>query len=107
MSGEQGSKAFTDIYDTKEKVKSNIKTARDKTLAQLQTLRSNRNITKATYDKQVNSINEITNSKLLAADSAYKNSIMSLVDQKKETGTTVATTITNLLAQKGIPLSAQ
>lgn len=107
LSGEQGVKAFADIYTAKEKSKSNIKTARDKTMVELQRLRSNKNISQNAYNTQVASINELTNTKLREAEDNYKNGVIGLIDKKIETGITTATTAVNFLQQAGIPLSEQ
>lgn len=107
LSGEQGVKAFADIYTAKEKAKSNIKTARDKTMAELQRLRSNKNISQNAYNTQVDSINELTNTKLREADNAYKNAVVGLIDKKVDTGAIIAKGVLNTLSTLGIPLSAQ
>lgn len=107
LSGEQGVKAFADIYTAKEKAKSNIKTARDKTMAELQRLRSNKNISQNAYNTQVASINELTNTKLREAENNYKNGVIGLIDKKIDTGTAVSTAVINTLNTLGIPLSSQ
>lgn len=107
LSGEQGVKAFGDIYSAKENAKTNIKNARDKSLAEIQRLRGNKNISTTAYNAQVVSINEITNEKLLQADNAYKNGIIGLMDKKIDTNTAVSTAIMNTLHTLGIPMSSQ
>lgn len=107
LSGEQGVKAFTDIYSAKEKAKSNIKAARDKTMVELQRLRSNKNISQNAYNTQVASINELTNTKLREAEDNYKNGVIGLIDKKVDTGTAVSTAVINTLNTLGIPLSSQ
>lgn len=107
LSGEQGVKAFADIYTAKEKSKSNIKTARDKTMVELQRLRSNKNISQNAYNTQVASINELTNTKLREAEDNYKNGVIGLIDKKVDTGTAVSTAVINTLNTLGIPLSSQ
>jgi len=97
LSGEQGVKAFADIYTAKEKSKSNIKAARDKTVAELQRLRGNKVISENSYNTQVASINTISNSKLLEADNAYRNAIIGIADKSLEKKTTAATSAYNLL----------
>lgn len=107
LSGEQGVKAFNDIYVAKENAKTNIKNARDKSLAEIQRLRSNKTISTNAYNAQVTSINELTNTKLLEADNAYKNAVVGLIDKKVDTGAIIAKGVLNTLSTLGIPLSAQ
>jgi len=107
LSGEQGVKAFNDIYVAKENAKNNIKAARDKSLAEIQRLRSNKNISTAAYNNQVASINELTNTKLRDADNAYKNAIVWLIDKKIDTKNIVVTGVMNALNTLGIPLEDQ
>lgn len=107
LSGEQGVKAFNDIYVAKENAKNNIKNARDKSLAEIQRLRSNKTISTNAYNAQVASINELTNTKLRDADNAYKNAVVGLIDKKIDTGTAVSGAVLNTLNTLGIPLTAQ
>lgn len=107
LSGEQGVKAFNDIYIAKENAKNNIKNARDKSLAEIQRLRSNKTISTNAYNAQVASINELTNTKLLDADNAYKNAVVGLIDKKIDTKTAVSGAVLNTLNTLGIPLTAQ
>lgn len=107
LSGEQGVKAFNDIYVAKENAKNNIKNARDKSLAEIQRLRSNKNISTTAYNAQVASINELTNTKLRDADNAYKNAVVGLIDKKIDTKTAVSGAVLNTLNTLGIPLTDQ
>ena len=107
LSGEQGVKAFNDIYVAKENAKNNIKNARDKSLAEIQRLRSNKTISTNAYNTQVASINELTNTKIRDADEAYKNAVVGLIDKKIDTKNIVVTGVMNALNTLGIPLEDQ
>jgi hypothetical protein len=107
LSGEQGVKAFNDVYTAKENAKNNIKAARDKSLAEIQRLRNNKNISTTAYNAQVVNINSLTNAKLLEADNTYKNAIVGLIDKKIDTGTAISGAVLNTLNTLGIPLSSQ
>ncbi len=54
-------------------------------MAKIQTLRANKNISQSAYNKQVDSINALTNQRLLEAENNYKNGVIGLIDKKVET----------------------
>lgn len=106
LSGEQWAKAFMDITDVREKVKSNIKQARDTALARLNDLRQRKAISTSAYERNVANINSQADTAQLNADRNASAQIFALTQTKTEQGRTDATqranAVTNMASMLGL-----
>ncbi len=103
LSGDVGSKAFTDIYAAKVETENKVKAARDLALNKLNELLAKKAITETTYTENINNINNAYTKNMASIATDTANFMLWVREKKAADMKSVTSTALNLLATIGIP----
>lgn len=103
LSGDVGSKAFTDIYAAKVETENKVKAARDLALNKLNELLAKKAITETTYAENINNINNAYTKNMASIATDTANFMLWVREKKAADMKSVTSTALNLLATIGIP----
>lgn len=84
LSGEEGSKAFMDVADIKDRKTKTIEAVRQNALAKLNELRDKKSLNQTAYTSRVNEINSKTAAAKLQAEKEFGANVFSLTQTKEQ-----------------------
>lgn len=84
LSGEEGSKAFMDVADIKDRKTKTIESVRQSALAKLNELRDKKSLNQTAYNSRVNEINSKTAAAKLQADKEFGANVFALSQTKEQ-----------------------
>jgi hypothetical protein len=111
LSGEVGSKAFTDIYNAKESSKSKVQALRQSSVNALNEIAAKQGMSRNDYNDRLNEIDTAKKTDLNNIDTAFANFVLGAGEKKVNLDITNKTAATNtlytILTNANVPLDQQ